>query len=506
MIRQERRRIKMATRKETKRQNQKALRAQREAEGLGHPVSATLPNGKSPFDSVEEEREERQDAVIEQQRVFQSLLPKLLRKLGKIPDPRNPLKIKHKLTMVVLLGILSFVYQMSSRREANRKMTRPVFVENLRQFLPELETIPHQDTLNRLLSNIEVEQIEATHIDMIRNLIRKKKFARYLIEDCYPIAFDGTQKMVRSEALSPEWLEREVNTTGGGKQQYYVYVLEANLVFHNGMVIPLMTEFLDYAQGDTQRSKQDCEQKAFHRLAKRLKKAFPRLSILALLDGLYANGPVMDRCREYNWQHMIVLQDGSLPSVWEEFNGLSCLEENNQLAQPWGDRRQSFRWINQIEYCWGPNQPKRLNVHVVVCREAWKEVDNHTGEIVRKHSKHAWLSSKPLHAKSIHERCNLGARHRWGIETGILVEKRHGYQYEHVFSHNWDAMRGYHYLMRLGHALNVLAQYSSALIKRVRQMGVRGLIDFLRETMTAPWFDPEQVQRRMAAPCQLRLE
>ena len=116
MSRQERRRIEWEARKQRKRQNQAALRAQREAEGLGHPVSATLPNSKSPFESVEEEREERQDAVIEQQRVFQALLPRLLRKLGKIPDPRNPVKTKHKLTMVLLLGILSFVYHMSSRR------------------------------------------------------------------------------------------------------------------------------------------------------------------------------------------------------------------------------------------------------------------------------------------------------------------------------------------------------------------------------------------------------
>ena len=506
MSRQERRRIEWEARKQRKRQNQAALRAQREAEGLGHPVSATLPNSKSPFESVEEEREERQDAVIEQQRVFQALLPRLLRKLGKIPDPRNPLKTKHRLTMVLLLGILSFVYHMSSRREANRRMTRPVFVENLRQFFPELEAFPHQDTLNRLLSGFEVEEIEAIHLDMIRNLIRKKKFARYLIDDCYPIAFDGTQKMVRSEQIAPEWLEREVNTTGGGKKQYYVYVLEANLVFQNGMVIPLMSEFLDYVQGDTEQNKQDCEQKAFHRIAERLKKAFPRLSILALLDGLYSNGPVMDRCRKNKWQYMIVLQDGSLPSVWEEFKGLSPLEGEKQRVQVWGDRRQAFRWVNQIEYRWGLNQRKCLNVHVVVCREGWQQVDNQTGEIVAKHSKHAWLSSKPLHSGNVHERCNLGARHRWGIESGILVEKRHGYHYEHAFSHNWNAMRGYHYLMRMGHALNVLAQYSSTLIKRVREMGVRGLIDFIRETMAAPWFDPEQVQRRMADPFQLRLE
>ena len=43
-------------------------------------------------------------------------------------------------------------------------------------------------------------------------------------------------------------------------------------------------------------------------------------------------------------------------------------------------------------------------------------------EIVTKGGRHAWNSSKPLNKGNGHERCNLAAFHRWGIETGILVE------------------------------------------------------------------------------------
>jgi hypothetical protein len=57
-------------------------------------------------------------------------------------------------------------------------------------------------------------------------------------------------------------------------------------------------------------------------LAKRLKELFPRLPIVLLMDGLYPNSPVLDLCRRYHWQYMIVLKDGSLPSVWEEVEGL----------------------------------------------------------------------------------------------------------------------------------------------------------------------------------------
>jgi hypothetical protein len=443
---------------------------------------------------------------VEQIRVFRAKLPVLLAQLSKIPDYRNPKKIKHKLTVVLIYGILVFVYQMASRREANKTMTRPAFMESLQLLFPDLEKLPHHDTLGRILEKIDVSRIEEIHVELIRNFIRKKKFLRFLVDNAYPIAIDGTQKATRRERLDEAWLERKVGKEEDGKKQHYVYVLEANLAFQNGMVIPLMSEFLEYGKGDTSNDKQDCETRAFYRLAARLKKHFSHLRIMLLLDGLYATGPVMAICRKYKWQFMIVLQDKSLPSVWEEFHGLKQLEKNNRFAMKWGNRQQRFEWINHIEYCFGPNQRKRLHVHLVVCEETWEEVDPDTCEPKIKTSRHAWLSSKPLNQRNVHERCNLGARHRWGIESGILVEKRHGYNYEHLFSLNWNAMKGFHYLMRIGHMFNVLAQYSTALIKTVQKLGVRGFIEFVRSTMAGRWLEANRVLSRIEAPFQLRLD
>ena len=201
---------------------------------------------------------------------------------------------------------------------------------------------------------------------------------------------------------------------------------------------------------------------------------------------------------------MIVLQDKSLPSVWEEYEGLKKLEAKNHFNMNWGNRRQRFEWVNDIEYYYGPNERKKQIVHVVVCEENWEEIGRDS-EIVKKQSRHVWISAKPLDKWNVHERCNLGARHRWGIESGILVEKRHGYHYESVFSYDWNAMKGYHYLMRIGHLINVLAQYSERLVKIIRELGVRGFIRFIRETIAGPWLDPLLVRERLSAPFQLRL-
>jgi hypothetical protein len=498
-----------------RKQAQRQLRQRQQAEGLSAPARPSLPNRKCPYQNVEEEREARLEALSQQVQVYRTMLPVLLKRLSKIDDPRNPRKIKHRLTVLMIYGILCFAFQMSSRRQANRQMTRPMFEANLRQLFPDLDELPHQDTLARLLARIEVNEIEQAHLDMIRHLIRSKKFRRYLIGGCYPIAIDGTQKFARAQCWDAACLERKV----GGKKaedpprepdkQYYVYVLEANLAFENGMVIPLLSEVLSDTGEDHPKDKQDCEQRAFRRLAQRLKECFSHLPILLLLDGLYPNGPIIQLCRQHNWDFMIVLQDGSLPTLWEEIQGLDKLQPPPAWKQKWGDRRQHFRWYNHLEYVYADpatQRPKQHRLHVVICEESWEEIAPQSTALLPKASRHVWISAEPLHRGNVHSRCNLGARHRWGIEAGLLVEKHQGYQYEHCFSYAWEAMRGYHYLMRLGHALNVLARYSAALAKYVRDLGVRGLIDFVRQTLANPWLKVEQLQQIATAPCQIRLE
>ena len=79
----------------------------------------------------------------------------------------------------MLYGVLIFVLQYTSRRQANEEITNPMFEQNLRLLFPELETLPHADTLFRLLSKIDVDQIAHAHIDLVDKLIRNKKFISY---------------------------------------------------------------------------------------------------------------------------------------------------------------------------------------------------------------------------------------------------------------------------------------------------------------------------------------
>lgn len=490
---------------------QRELKEQQKRQGLSYPPTFSLPNRKSDLKTVEEEEASVQLIAEEQLKVYGKLLPELLKKLSRIDDPRKPKKIKHQISVLMFYGMMMFVFHVDSRRQANREMTTPQLLENLQALFPELVDMPHQDTLCRLLEKIDVNQIETVYIAMLKCLIRKKTFKSLLHKKRYLVAVDGTQKYVMDQCWDERYLRRKVK--GRDKEyQYYAYALEAVLLFSNGMVLPLISEFLENSpelekiESDEQ-WKQDCELKAFYRLSKRLKNMFPKLLLTLLMDGLYANGPVMEVVRKNKWKFMIVLKEGSLPSLWQEAKGLMRLDREGECRheQTWQGRRQIFSWVNGIEYEFGPGKRKKtMLVHLVLCEESWEKIDQAGAKTIET-ARHAWLSSDLIDRKNVHEHCNLAARKRWLHENNILKEKHQGYHYEHTFSHDFDAMRGYHYLMHIGRMLNEMALHSIYLIEQVRKVGIQVFIKSFHAAMAHRALDTNRLRLAAESPGQLRL-
>ena len=86
------------------------------------------------------------------------------------------------------------------------------------------------------------------------------------------------------------------------------------------------------------------------------------------------------------------------------------------------------------------------------------------------------------------------------------MEKHQGYHYEHAFALDWNAMKGYHYLMPMAHLFNTLARFARHLKALYAELGVRGAIAFIRQSCAAPWLDPERIRTLLSQPFQLQLE
>lgn len=318
------------------------------------------------------------------------------------------------------------------------------------------------------------------------------------MEKRYVVAIDGTQKFTRTIPFAAEALHRK---SGEDTVNYSVYILEATLVGPQGIVIPLLAEFCENQGEEGSQEKQDCELKAFRRLASRLKELMGKLPLLIVVDGLYACGPVMQICRKNKWDFMIVLQSDCLKTVWEDAEGIHKLEPEQSRTYKWGDRNQNFWWANEIRYVWRDteNWHHSLVLHVVVCDETWEEKGQ------TRQTTWAWVSGTPITRKNVLSRCNQAARHRWGIEGNLLTEKHRGYNYEHAFSYHWNALKGWHALMRLAHLINILTLYSVALWETVQSLGICGTLQFLWQTFTGNWLDISRLSRLRNKPAQLRL-
>jgi hypothetical protein len=383
-------------------------------------------NTKSPYASIEEERADRAEVLASQIRAWRSLLPTIIQRFSRIPDPRRPGSVKHSLVMLMIYGLLAFVFRLSSRREINRELTGPLIHEHLQKIFPEIDSIPHADTLARLLEKINPKKIEAAHVALIQELIRKKKFKKLLIHGCLPISIDGTQKLYRDGLLHDDhWCERKVGTANNPGKQQYVYVLEANITLRNGLTIPLLTEYLyqDNNELINPIGKQDCETTAFERLAERLKGYFPRLKMLLFMDALFAIPEVMEINSNNKWEYMISLPTRKLSGLTKQLRKNKNKKTMIPNQSHYRGRQQEFYWTNNISYGYTGN----VKIHLVACSEHYDEVNKKTGEIERKFSEYTWISSIPITIDNVHELCNLGARKKQFIEDSINTEKNRGY-------------------------------------------------------------------------------
>ena len=462
-------------------------------------------NVKQPHGSIETMTADRADKLEAQIQAWRKLLPVLIKRFSKIRDPRRAKSVKHQLVVVMLYGLFAFIFRLSSRREMNRDLTGAVIFNNLKKIFPELESIPHADTLARVLEKINVNDIERAHILLIYQLIRHKKFKKLLISGCLPIALDGTQKLYRDGELHDlRWLNRSVGNKEPKSNQQYVYILEANIVFKNGLTIPLLTEYLktDWSVLKNPEGKQDCELVAFERLANKLKRYFPRLKIIVFADALFATQSVLERLHNNRWEYVIQFSKDRLRNFAKLLHSKSEKAHFIPGQAYYRERQQEFYWHNDVT--WGFDW--QLRIHLVSCVEKWHEVDKKTGGIIIKHSQHQWLSSIRVSIDKIHELCNLGARKIGLMEDSINTEKNRGYHYEHAFSYDWNAMQGFHLLMRLGHAVNALSEFTKKIKQWIKEQGCSATLKIIRETIFNPWLPKEWYEQQHKKSIRLKLQ
>lgn len=373
-----------------------------------------------------------------------------------VDDLRSPAKVTYSIAGLAFVGVLMFLFHLGSRRQIRLLLQTPCSVETFENLF-HVESIPHGDTLNDAFCKMKPEQVQEVICTGIRSLIRKKVLYPYRVLDKYfVIAGDGTGTLSFPQRHCPHCLTQ----THNGKTIYYHKVFETKLVTHNGFAFSLMTNFIENA-GENPK-KQDCELNAFYRLAPQLNKAFPRLPMLLVLDGLFACGPVFEMCRTNGWKFMIVLKDKDIPSINQEFESLRPLQSHNHLTWRTGKKAeitQEFRWVNDIMYT--DSEKREHTISVVECLET---KPNNQGALQT--TKHKWITNNQVTERNVVALANDGGRMRWKIENqGFKAQKTEGYELEHAYTNNPNSAKVFYYLLQIAHMIAQLL-YNGSLIGR----------------------------------------
>jgi len=316
--------------------------------------------------------------------------------------------------------------------------------------------VPHGDTVGDLYVQLDLGAVEEKLLRFVEILIdRKVLYPWRLLDHYYVVALDGTGTVCFPKRHCPHCLTKTIH----GKTVYYHNVLQASIVTPAGLVFPLLAQFIENPHplegGSAEQQKQDCETKAFYRLAPRLAKRFPRLPIVLVMDGLYAIGPVFDVCRRYGWRFFIGLSDDQLPSVNEEFHAFVTMHPENALTCTMGAHghiRQEFVWANDIEY--QDTRKHRHALDVLQCRET--KPQNETPTTFR------WVTNFHVESHRAPHLANNGARLRWKTENEVFnVQKNNGFALEHAYTNNEHGAKIFHVLLQFAFILHQLIQHGS---------------------------------------------
>ena len=248
---------------------------------------------------------------------------------------------------IVAGALFMYIFKEASRNAYNNDRREASFRKNFFKYFG--LNLPHADAIDdvlRVLAPVEIEQLKA---HLVGGLIEQKMFRKFrFLGKYYLVAVDATGMASFEQKHCDRCLSKTSKT---GVVTYFHYVLEAKIVTSTGLSIYLASEFIE---NDLERDykKQDCEQKAFARLAVKIKKYFPRLPICLLADGLYPNNTVFDICAKNDWKFIFTLKDGNLKTFQTEVELLRTTSSNKSVCRADRIKRTNLEsaFLNDIEY------------------------------------------------------------------------------------------------------------------------------------------------------------
>lgn len=208
-------------------------------------------------------------------------------------------------------------------------------------------------------------------------------------------------------------------------------------------MISIDSEWIENTELNNENQKQDCEVKAFKRMAPRIKKTYPKLKFIITGDALYATAPMIDICKDYKWHYIFNLKKDRLKNIYEEFE--DNINYENEII------KENYFLSSGIIF-----KGNTLNAFRYV------EIKNN------KITTFNYISDLKITNKNIEEIVKLG-RKRWKIENeGFNIQKNGTFNISHLCSRFDNALKIHYLFIQIAHTIRQLLEYGSLLLKSMK--------------------------------------
>lgn len=390
-------------------------------------------------------------------KVGNKAIPGLFSQIEDFTDPRHTSYIIYPQKVMIATALMKNVCGITSMTQMTEKFNDETIIKNigiLCEMQETLEELPHFVTINNYLSNLDPKHLEQIRMQQVKNLIKGRAYEAARLEGKWFVIIDATEICSFEEKNDEFCLHKTYNRgTENEKTIWSHSVLEAKIVLGDHFVISIGSEYIENNAEDEKRQeemgaeaiKQDCEIKAFRRLAERLKKEFPHLPICIMGDSLYATETLFAICEKYHWDYIIRLKDGAMPAVAKEFHQLKDREPENSYR--------GRKWVNGIA-----SQERTVNVM------EWDD----DGKMFQ------WVTNKEISRDNVVKYSKAG-RKRWKIENeGFNSQKNHRFDMEHICCHNYTAIKNHYMLIQIADTLRQLYELK-AYINRGLKVSIKNI-------------------------------
>lgn len=346
------------------------------------------------------------------------LLNRARNQFHKIADPLSG-KTQYTLVDCLLSGLALFGMKYPSllKFDEDSHAQESRIRHNLKK-LYQIEQAPCDTYFRERLDGVEPHELQRAMNRIIAQLQRSKVLEAYRFFDDYLlISIDGTGYFSSHEVHCESCCvkhHRDSSVT------YYHQMLAA-VVVHPTVrtVLPLIIEPIVKHDG---MSKNDCEHNALKRLLVNLRRAHPHLKLLVTLDGLYADGVIIQLLQEFDIRFIITAKPADLKYLYEFYSAAKkatlCQQEKNVTH--------TYQWVNQLPL----NDTHRTREVNLLCYE--ESIEKKRNQIQQRFS---WITDLTLTATTV-PLIRKGGRARWKVENETFnTLKNQGYQFEHNFGH-----------------------------------------------------------------------